>query len=158
MNKFLRFLFTLFVLMSLVATLSKAIDENETTLLSFDEDDDIETQKIHDNLLLDGQETSLRGIGRLLTQRRYHATMKCNKYPKTCHLKGSPGKSCCKKKCVNLFSDRLNCGMCGKKCKYPEICCKGKCVNTLNDKKNCGGCHKKCKKGHKCVHGMCNYS
>ncbi|RVW46041.1 Stigma-specific STIG1-like protein 1 [Vitis vinifera] len=71
---------------------------------------------------------------------------------------GSAGKYCCKKKCVNVRTDRLNCGACGKKCRYSEICCKGECVNPSSDRRNCGGCGKKCKKGSLCVHGMCSYS
>ncbi|XP_047313054.1 stigma-specific STIG1-like protein 1 [Impatiens glandulifera] len=110
------------------------------------------------NSLLDNQETSLRGAGRFLAHRHFRATITCNKFPRICRAKGSLRPNCCKKKCVNLSKDRLNCGKCGKKCKYSEICCKGKCVNILNDKNNCGGCRKKCHKGNKCVHGMCNYA
>ncbi|XP_047340483.1 stigma-specific STIG1-like protein 1 [Impatiens glandulifera] len=103
--------------------------------------------------------SSLRGVGRLLYQKASpHQAMTCNKYPRVCRTKGSQGPDCCKKKCVNTDTDKLNCGMCGKKCKYPEICCNGKCVNPLNDRNNCGGCKKKCKKGLKCGYGMCNYA
>ncbi|XP_074267459.1 uncharacterized protein LOC141590800 [Silene latifolia] len=82
----------------------------------------------------------------------------CDKFPRVCHVKGSPGQDCCKKKCVNVKSDNLNCGMCGLKCKYPEICCNGKCINLLHDKKNCGSCHNKCKSGSLCYNGMCSYA
>ncbi|GAB4830827.1 hypothetical protein Ancab_004855 [Ancistrocladus abbreviatus] len=82
----------------------------------------------------------------------------CNKYPRICHTKWSPGPDCCKKKCVNVMADRLNCGMCGLKCKQQEMCCKGKCVNILHDKKHCGSCSNRCKKGSVCSYGMCSYA
>ncbi|KAK2644541.1 hypothetical protein Ddye_019736 [Dipteronia dyeriana] len=104
--------------------------------------------------------TSLRGVSRLLAQQNLIANMTCDKFPHVCRQVKSipPVQDCCKKKCVNVNSDRLNCGMCGYKCKYTEICCKGKCVNDSFDKSNCGGCNKKCKKGEFCVYGMCNYA
>ncbi|KAK6124499.1 hypothetical protein DH2020_041752 [Rehmannia glutinosa] len=102
--------------------------------------------------------TSLRGVSRFLAQRTRVAFMRCNKFPRICRAKGSPGPDCCKKRCVNVAKDRLNCGKCGNKCKYSEICCKGKCVNPLRNKKHCGGCNNKCKKGSKCMFGMCSYA
>ncbi|XP_030553013.2 stigma-specific STIG1-like protein 3 [Rhodamnia argentea] len=107
---------------------------------------------------------SLRGAGRFLTQAASsRAVPTCDKYPRICRDKGSPGPDCCKKKCVNVSADRLNCGMCGHKCKYSEICCRGQCVNPMSDKKHCGGCNNKCnrKKGSSsssCVYGMCSYA
>ncbi|KAB5560375.1 hypothetical protein DKX38_005332 [Salix brachista] len=92
---------------------------------------------------------SLRGVGRVLAQQNMIANLTCNKFPRICRLKTSPGPDCCNKKCVNVKKDRLNCGVCGYKCKYTEICCKGQCVNVSFDKRNCGGCKKKCKKGTK---------
>ncbi|KAK1557066.1 hypothetical protein Q3G72_017298 [Acer saccharum] len=104
--------------------------------------------------------TSLRGVSRLLAQQNLIANMTCDKFPRVCRQvkRSPPVPDCCKKKCVNVNTDRLNCGMCGYKCKYTEICCKGKCVNASFDKSNCGGCNKKCKKGEFCVYGMCNYA
>lgn len=104
--------------------------------------------------------TSLRGVSRFLAEKtRVSALMRCNKYPNICRVKGSPGgPDCCKKRCVDVAKDRLNCGKCGHKCKYSEICCKGKCLNPLTDKKHCGGCNNKCKKGSRCVYGMCSYA
>lgn len=84
--------------------------------------------------------------------------MTCNNYPRMCRVKGSPGPDCCKKKCVNVSTDRLNCGKCGLKCKYYETCCKGKCVNPFSNKKHCGGCNNKCKNGSSCMYGMCSYA
>ncbi|GFP90193.1 hypothetical protein PHJA_001163200 [Phtheirospermum japonicum] len=102
--------------------------------------------------------TSLRGVNRFLAQRTRVSFTRCDKYPKVCHAKGSPGRDCCKKRCVNVANDRLSCGKCDHKCKFSEICCKGKCVNPLGNKKHCGGCNNRCKKGSKCVYGMCSYA
>lgn len=101
----------------------------------------------------------LRGVRRLLARQNLIANMTCDKFPRVCGtIKNSPGPDCCKKKCVNVKKDRLNCGMCGYKCKYTEICCRGKCVNASFDKRHCGGCNKKCKDGEFCVYGMCSYA
>ncbi|XP_047938732.1 stigma-specific STIG1-like protein 1 [Salvia hispanica] len=97
---------------------------------------------------------SLRGVSRFLAQR----SIKCNKYPKICRAKGSSGPNCCKKRCVNVGTDRVNCGRCGHKCKFSEICCKGKCVNPFTHKKHCGGCGNKCGQGTKCSFGLCSYA
>ncbi|KAJ0024580.1 hypothetical protein Pint_07528 [Pistacia integerrima] len=105
--------------------------------------------------------TSLRGSSRFLAAHLKPPRLQmrtCDKYPRVCRAKGSPGPYCCKKKCVNVLTDELNCGKCGKKCKFSETCCKGECVNTMFNKKHCGGCNKKCKKGNSCTYGMCNYS
>lgn len=98
--------------------------------------------------------TSLRGASRFVPR----PAMKCNRYPRVCHAKGSPGPDCCKKKCVNVLKDGFNCGRCGKKCKYWQVCCKGQCVNVMSDKKHCGRCSNRCKKGSLCTFGMCSYA
>ncbi|CAH1448253.1 unnamed protein product [Lactuca virosa] len=110
----------------------------------------------------------------------------CDVYPRVCRARGGVAPDCCKKKCVNVDTDRSNCGFCGKKCtsnesccqgkcvdvsanrlncgfcglkcKYNESCCKGKCKNTYVDKRNCGVCQNKCKNGESCAFGMCNYA
>lgn len=102
--------------------------------------------------------TSIRGVSRILAQQNLIAKMTCNKFPRICHFKSSPGPDCCHKKCVNVKTDRLNCGMCGYKCKYTEICCRGKCVNASFDKRHYGGCNIKCKKGQFCAYGICGYA
>ncbi|XP_059437014.1 stigma-specific STIG1-like protein 1 [Corylus avellana] len=104
------------------------------------------------------QVTPLRGVSRFLALQNLAANMSCNKFPQICRRKSSPGPDCCRKKCVNVKADRLNCGMCGYKCKYTEVCCNGKCVNSSFDRGHCGGCKKRCKKGEFCVSGMCNYA
>ncbi|XP_057512567.1 stigma-specific STIG1-like protein 1 [Actinidia eriantha] len=143
------------MLMAFIVTLSATSEDEE--LFPYD-DENYETTETYDYLLHESQEqTSLRGANRLLAQRT-SATMTCNKYPRLCRAKGSPGPDCCKKRCVNVMTDRLNCGQCGNKCKYTEICCKGQCVNPRNNKRHCGGCDNKCKKGSMCVYGMCSYA
>ncbi|KAM2912635.1 hypothetical protein FF1_005249 [Malus domestica] len=105
--------------------------------------------------------TSLRGVSRFLYNR--HKTIAlpsytCDNFPRICRAKNSLGPDCCKKKCVDVKTDRYNCGICGYRCKYTEICCRGKCVNASFDKRHCGGCNQKCKKGDFCVYGMCHYA
>ncbi|KAK6265014.1 Stigma-specific protein Stig1 - like 6 [Theobroma cacao] len=155
--KLVKVFLMLALLMALAITLSAAAPSEEEPFV--DNDDD--ASEVADDLLpsADGQEqrTSLRGASRFLAQKP-RAVMTCNKYPRVCRVAGSPGPDCCKKKCVNVKTDRLNCGMCGKKCKYSEICCKGKCVNPMSHKRHCGGCNNQCSKGNKCLYGMCSYA
>ncbi|OMO60298.1 Stigma-specific protein Stig1 [Corchorus capsularis] len=117
-----------------------------------DNDATSETEQVSD--LSDDIETE----GRLLLQKKRTKRLTCNKFPKICRAKGSPGPQCCKKKCVNILIDRQNCGKCGKKCKFSEICCKGKCVNPSFNRKHCGGCNNKCNNGGSCVFGLCDYA
>ncbi|KAF4372576.1 hypothetical protein F8388_027249 [Cannabis sativa] len=73
--------------------------------------------------------TSTEAESEKATKSRFLASRRpltCDKYPKVCYAKGSAGSDCCKKKCVDLSSDRVNCGRCGKKCKFSELCCKGR--------------------------------
>lgn len=84
--------------------------------------------------------------------------MTCDKYPRVCRAKGSEGPDCCKKKCVNVSTDRNNCGRCGKRCRYSQTCCRGKCVNPMFDEHHCGSCGNKCDKGNSCLYGMCSYA
>ncbi|KAE8656523.1 F-box/RNI/FBD-like domains-containing protein [Hibiscus syriacus] len=98
------------------------------------------------------------GITSRFLAQKPRGAMTCNKYPRVCRVAGSPGPDCCKKRCVNVTTDRLNCGKCGRKCKYSEICCKGKCVNPMSNKWHCGGCNNGCDKGSKCLYGMCSYA
>ncbi|XP_077226528.1 uncharacterized protein LOC143859944 [Tasmannia lanceolata] len=107
-----------------------------------------------DLYLPESQPLSLR---RFLAQKMPKA-LTCDKNPRICRAKGSAGPDCCKKNCVNVMTDRLNCGVCGKKCKYMETCCRGQCVNLAFDKKHCGRCNNRCNKGDFCTYGLCNYA
>ncbi|XP_052203566.1 stigma-specific STIG1-like protein 1 [Diospyros lotus] len=150
----LKIWFMLAMLIAMVITLSVRAEEEQVSIAEDTDDEEVETVS---SLEGQGVTTSLRGASRFLSEKP-RAAMTCDKYPRVCHVKGSPGPDCCKKKCVNVKTDKLNCGMCGKKCKYSEICCHGKCVNPWNDKKHCGSCNNKCKKGSACAYGMCSYA
>ncbi|KAM1041240.1 hypothetical protein ACFX13_031185 [Malus domestica] len=105
----------------------------------------------------------LRGSDHFLLQKR-QVRLTCNKFPRICHARGSPGTHFCKK-CVIVFTEsqpsnmlhgsdrfilqkrkvRLTCN------KFPKICrakgsqgthCCKKCVIVFTDRANCG---KKCK-------------
>ncbi|XWS15548.1 hypothetical protein CRYUN_Cryun34aG0009600 [Craigia yunnanensis] len=143
--KFLKIFLMFALFMALVITLSATSASKEESFLDNDDDHNQEP-------------TSLRGITSRFLAQKPRAVMTCNKYPRVCRVAGSPGPDCCKKKCVNVKTDRLNCGMCGKKCKYSEMCCNGQCVNPMSHKKHCGGCNNKCNKGSKCLYGMCSYA
>ncbi|KAM5588766.1 stigma-specific STIG1-like protein 1 [Rosa sericea] len=150
--------FLLAMLMALAAiTLSASTPEEDRDEWFSDEETDTPNEPSDDlPTTLSQPKTSLRGASRFLATRAVATT--CDKNPKVCKAAGSAGRDCCKKKCVDLKTDRVNCGKCGKKCKYSEICCKGKCLNPMSDKKNCGSCNNKCKKGSSCVFGMCSYA
>ncbi|KAI3711145.1 hypothetical protein L2E82_41019 [Cichorium intybus] len=122
------------------------------------DDENLDTENMDTPTLEPEQQVFLRGTSRFLAQKPRATKITCDKNPRICRAKGSPGPDCCKKKCVNVMTDNMNCGLCGKKCKYSEICCKGKCVNPRSDKKHCGSCGNKCTKGNVCVHGMCSYA
>ena len=83
---------------------------------------------------------------------------KCTIDPTTCYAQGNPGSECCGDSCVNLQTDPLNCGHCGKMCKFTDSCCDGKCVDLNYNPKNCGACNNVCAKGTTCYYGMCNYA
>lgn len=142
----------LFFFLSAAIAIVAAVDLND-----YNKDMDMQSEVTLPEISQDA--TPLRGVSRFLAQQNLAAAnMTCNKFPRICRLKSSPGPDCCNKKCVNVKTDRLNCGMCGYKCKYTDTCCNGKCVNSSFDRRHCGGCKKKCKKGELCVYGMCSYA
>ncbi|KAF8030215.1 hypothetical protein BT93_E2609 [Corymbia citriodora subsp. variegata] len=164
--KFPRNLFLVVLLIAAVAFhVASAISSSSQeggSYFTYGEEDDVPGDT-RDSSSLETLEppTFLRGTGRLLAEATTNSrtVLTCNKYPRICRAKGSPGPDCCNKKCVNVNTDRLNCGACGHKCRYSEICCKGQCVNAMFDKKHCGACNNKCKrKGSACVYGMCSYA
>ncbi|CAH1439965.1 unnamed protein product [Lactuca virosa] len=142
MNTLTRFLIALAIFITLAATLSSTPTEEKWFDINDSEADSLVSS------------TPL-GIGGVLDDTR---GLKCNKNPRLCLAKGSPGPDCCNKKCVNVIIDKQNCRLCGRKCKYMEICCKGSCVNPMVDKNHCGDCNNVCKRGDACVHGMCSYA
>ncbi|CAH8363467.1 unnamed protein product [Eruca vesicaria subsp. sativa] len=66
--------------------------------------------------------------------------------------------ACCSKKCVNLSTDRNNCGVCKRKCRSWEKCCGGWCESMIYNDRHCGACNHRCKPGHKCALALCNYA
>eukprot|EP00268_Persea_americana_P041860 TRINITY_DN41826_c0_g1_i1.p1 TRINITY_DN41826_c0_g1~~TRINITY_DN41826_c0_g1_i1.p1 ORF type:complete len:174 (+),score=23.77 TRINITY_DN41826_c0_g1_i1:64-522(+) len=151
--KLISFFFIMVLAMSLVTAPTAATLEEEEPEETGEEVPFAEAGATAANL--PNQPSPLRWNGRFLAQSK---VLKCNKNPKICFAAGSPGPNCCKRKCVNLMTDRVNCGACGKKCKYTEACCKGKCVNLAFDKRHCGQCNNRCEKGDYCVYGLCNYA
>ncbi|KAK4752492.1 hypothetical protein SAY87_021290 [Trapa incisa] len=85
------------------------------------------------------------------------ATTQCKKDNNICIILGGSGGRCCQNTCVDLLTNRNNCGSCKKKCKFTETCCRGKCVMTAFDKRHCGKCNNRCPVNQLCVYGMCNY-
>ena len=86
----------------------------------------------------------------------------------------------CGNSCVDLFTDKKNCGVCGRTCGSQEICvsarcgpactksgtslCGDTCVDLDTDMNNCGACGTECKtflpnaKGALCTGGKCMIS
>ncbi|KAL9998754.1 putative stigma-specific protein Stig1 [Helianthus debilis subsp. tardiflorus] len=145
MSTLTKILITFTLLMCLAITLSSTPTQKSPL--------DIEDEK-DENIV---SNTPSARFGRFLAQQP-KGLMKCNKNPRLCRAKGSPGPDCCNKKCVNVKTDKQNCGLCGRKCKHMEICCKGSCVNPMVNKRHCGGCNYVCKRGNSCVRGMCSYA
>ncbi|KAL5990114.1 hypothetical protein ACLOJK_011011 [Asimina triloba] len=150
----------LFVASMINATTDHLEEEEEETLAGEEEVPSLDSFSLPTSNLPPShtEPSSSRGLARLLLAKKKHNALKCNKNPRICRAKGSPGPFCCNKKCVDVRTDRLNCGLCGKKCKYNWTCCKGKCVNLAWDNKNCGRCNNRCGAGRSCAFGLCNYA
>ncbi len=79
-------------------------------------------------------------------------------------------KESCSNVCIDLMTDKENCGQCGTTCAGAQVCAGGKCaqqcpnngllcssacVNAKFDNTNCGACGKTCKPGEVCSQGGC---
>ncbi|XP_022714418.1 stigma-specific STIG1-like protein 1 [Durio zibethinus] len=152
--KSLKLFLMLTMVMAFAITLSASTTSGEEPFRNNDEN----PSEASDLPMADTQEpSSFRGAGRFLAQSS-RAAKTCDKNPKICRINGSPGPFCCNKKCVDIETDKFNCGKCGKKCNYSKICCEGKCVNPLSNQRHCGGCNNNCGKGNACLYGMCSYA
>ncbi len=87
------------------------------------------------------------------------------------------GEILCGSSCADLFTDKKNCGVCGRACKEQEICvdarcgpacsdsgdtlCGDQCADLDTDMDNCGSCGNRCPstppnaKGSLCAQGKC---
>ncbi|XP_013627929.1 PREDICTED: stigma-specific STIG1-like protein 2 [Brassica oleracea var. oleracea] len=91
--------------------------------------------------------------------RNRNAAERCNKDSEICCSTGANSTmACCNSKCMDLSTDKKNCGACNKKCKFGETCCGGQCVNMSYDKRHCGECYHCCQPGGYCVYGLYNYA
>lgn len=55
--------------------------------------------------------------------------------------------------CLDLKTDKANCGMCGNAC--TDVCCNGSCVDSTSDNANCGSCGSACMNGNTCCSSSC---
>ena len=80
------------------------------------------------------------------------------------------GQQLCAGACVDLSTNALHCGGCGKACVAGQSCvsgvcvvtcpsgetlCGGQCVNTQDTLQHCGACGKACSSGQFCLKGVC---
>ncbi|KAL7213576.1 hypothetical protein ACSBR2_016160 [Camellia fascicularis] len=96
----------LFFVLLVTLTIVAALDTDQDFVDYEDDSDDRSHGEIKETV-------SLRGLSRFLAQQKIPANYTCEKFPRVCGLKGSAGPDCCKKKCVNVKTHQLNCGMCG---------------------------------------------
>ncbi|KAJ0450235.1 putative stigma-specific protein Stig1 [Helianthus annuus] len=81
------------ILITLIILMALAINLSATPIKLNDDEDLVPTSG------------SLRGASRFLAQHS-RGLVKCNKNPRLCRAKGSPGPDCCNKKCVNVKTDK----------------------------------------------------
>ena len=107
-----KIMLTLLVLtMSIAISLSTADDESHAN---------IKNDNANEHVLPEGEEPSFRFLAQ-----QFKAVRTCEVYPKLCRDKNSLGPNCCNKQCVNLMTNKLNCGKCGKKCTTLKCVAKG---------------------------------
>jgi len=98
-------------------------------------------------------------LSRFLAVENEDAGEHCNKEDNEIFdVKAGKNSTCCNNKCMDLSTDKNNCGSCKKKCEYTESCCRGKCVDLAYDKRHCGRCNHRCGHGEYCVYALCNYA
>jgi hypothetical protein len=87
------------------------------------------------------------------------------------------GQLCCDSRCIDVLSDRVNCGACGLRCGDTQrctagrcespgcgdggacaagsVCCVDRCADLQTDPTNCGACGLTCRAGQECAAGLC---
>lgn len=92
--------------------------------------------------------------------RRLAVAANCTSNPNICASIVTYGANatCCASTgaCVQLQSDRTNCGFCMYNFAAALGCCNGVCVSTMTDNLNCGTCGTTCKNSL-CTNGLCGY-
>ncbi|KAK7385971.1 hypothetical protein VNO78_31984 [Psophocarpus tetragonolobus] len=82
----------------------------------------------------------------------------CEGRPEVCSRGEFPPRSlCCGNRCVDVTSDRDNCGLCEIRCLFTFQCCNRLCINTNLDIFNCGMCGRACAAGRPCILGICAF-
>ncbi|KAE9596372.1 hypothetical protein Lal_00048670 [Lupinus albus] len=64
---------------------------------------------------------------------------------------------CCRNHCVDVTSNKSNCGLCGIRCRFNFKCCNRLCINTNINPFNCGRCGRICPFGRLCLFGLCAF-
>ncbi|ESW18501.1 hypothetical protein PHAVU_006G046600 [Phaseolus vulgaris] len=83
----------------------------------------------------------------------------CGRRPWVCREGEFPRRSlCCWNRCVNVSSDKNNCGLCGIRCPFNWQCCRGLCRNINFSSSNCGKCGQRCPYRVRCSFGVCGYA
>ncbi|XP_027368589.1 stigma-specific STIG1-like protein 1 [Abrus precatorius] len=95
---------------------------------------------------------------KLMKQDKNQAIVGCRNTPWICSQGEFPPRSlCCGDLCVDITTDRNNCGLCGIRCPYNWLCCNRLCRNTNLNPFNCGSCGRICPIGRFCIFGFCAY-
>ena len=106
-----------------------------------------------------GSLSSSPWLKKIMNQKQDPRSPGCGNRPWICRQGESrPGMRCCRNRCVDVFSDVNNCGLCGIRCPFTWQCCHGLCADTNINPYNCGKCGNKCPFGVLCKYGMCGYA
>jgi len=86
-----------------------------------------------------------------------------------CSAACASGLAKCGTSCVDLSTDKNNCGLCGDVCANNQVCnssmcacasgtsdCNGTCADLQTANANCGTCGNACSAGTVCTNGVCN--